>query len=151
MSLFRNRSFEVSMRSNWSTHLTIICLKTRRRSPSVVRVLGLDWSLWGDSGAGKRETPLASSSISDNQVRLRLIETITSVCFSCVSGGINFNTQTFVKELIRGRGPKQSNKCSRYLLPTSRIQLVHVVLDELLQTGSTNTRQSVIFFQIYLM
>ena len=59
---FRRRSFAVSIKSSWRTHLTIICLKIRRRSPSVDDLASdRGCSLFGERGAGRMVWPLSST------------------------------------------------------------------------------------------
>jgi len=60
------------------------------------------------------------------------VESNTTIGLRCFGGVVDFNTQTFIKELIRSRCSKQSNESGGNPFPARGAEFVYVTFEKLL-------------------
>jgi len=96
------------MSSSCSTHLTMICLKTRRRSLKLVLASAFRFSaLDGDKGAGMMASPLVSTFNLRKTPKFREIRQLTWGIIDAGTVIVNLYPQRVIEELMRRGGLEQ--------------------------------------------
>ena len=135
------------MSNSCSTHLTIICLKTRRRSLKLVLASAFRFSaLDGDKGAGMIASPFASAfDLRKESIKYPKTPELTWGIVDVGTVIVDLYPQGVIEELVRRRGLEQLRKRGSYSLPARGAQFLDVVLQQLLQARSADPREGIIF------